>query len=104
MAGDTPLERAQSQLSIGTLDGLLQALWSKLATVGTSPLLQDESSPRLAFRVHSHRLASRLEASRWLTVDPGSTMAPGEPRVLQDDYYKTSGRHDRSGASGITLG
>ena len=76
MAGDTPLERAQFQLSIGALDGLLRALWSKLATVGTSPLLQDESSPRLDSRLDSHTLASKLEVSTWLTVDPGSTMAP----------------------------
>ena len=48
MEADAPLERARSQLSIGTLDGLLRRLWNKLATVGTSPLLQDESSPRLA--------------------------------------------------------
>ena len=35
--------------------------------------------------------------ARWLTVDPGSKMASGEPRVLQDDHYKTSGSHERSG-------
>ena len=40
---DAPLKRARSQLSIGTLDGLLRGLWNKLATVGASPLLQDES-------------------------------------------------------------
>ena len=42
---DAPLERARSQLSIGALDGLLRGLWNKLAAVGTSPPLQDESSP-----------------------------------------------------------
>ena len=47
---DAPLERARSQLFIGTLDGLLQGLWNELAAVGTSPLKQDESSPRSAFR------------------------------------------------------
>ena len=46
---DAPLERARSQLSIGSPDGLLQGLWSKLATVGARALMQDESSPRLAF-------------------------------------------------------
>ena len=42
---DAPLKRARSQLSIGTLDGLLRGLWDKLAAVGTSLPLQDESSP-----------------------------------------------------------
>ena len=42
---DAPLKRARSQLSIGTLDGLLRGLWNKLAAVGASPPLQDESSP-----------------------------------------------------------
>ena len=42
---DAPLERARSQLSIGTPDGLLRGLWGKLAAVGTSPPLQDELSP-----------------------------------------------------------
>ena len=45
---NTPPWSPWSQLSIGTLDGLLRGLWNKLAAVGTSPLLQDESSPRLA--------------------------------------------------------
>ena len=44
VAYNAPLERARSQLSIGTLDGLLRRLRSKLATDGTSPLEQDESS------------------------------------------------------------
>ena len=41
--------------------------------------------------------ASLLDLARWLTVDPGSKMAPREPRVLQDDYYKTSGCHEGYG-------
>ena len=41
---DAPLERARSQLSIGTLDSLLRPPWNKLANIGASPLLQDESS------------------------------------------------------------
>ena len=85
---DAPLKRARSQLFIGTLDGLLRGLWNKLATVGTGPLKQDESSPHSAFREWCHRLASTRGMAEWLTVDPGSRMAPGEPRVLQDNYYK----------------
>ena len=41
--------------------------------------------------------------ARWLTVDPGSKMAPGESRALQDGYYKTSGSHTGTGDTGITL-
>ena len=52
-AHDAPLERARSQLSNDTLDGLLRGLWNKLAAVGASLLLQDESClsrPRLALQ------------------------------------------------------
>ena len=96
---DAPMKRARSQLSIGTLDGLLRGLWNKLATVGTSPLKQDESSPHSAFREWCHRLASTRGMPGWLTVDPGSKMAPGESRVLQDGYYKT---HGGSGSHEVT--
>ena len=44
-AFDAPLESARSQLSNDPLDGLLRGLWDKLAAVGTSLSLQDESSP-----------------------------------------------------------
>ena len=43
-------------------------------------------------QVHDYRfgpIASLIEVPSWLTVDPGSKMAPGESRALQDDYYKT---------------
>ena len=41
--------------------------------------------------------------ARWLTVDPGSKMASGELRVLQDDYYKTSDATNAPELKGITL-
>ena len=44
-----------------------------------------------------------LELSSALTADPGSVMAPQEPRALQDGYYKTSGSHTGTGDTGITL-
>ena len=93
---DAPLERARSQLSIDILDTLLRGLWGKLAAVGTSPPLQDESSPHSAFREWCHRLASTRGMAGWLTVDPGSVMAPGESRVLQDDYYKAQDAQELS--------
>ena len=72
---DTPLERARSQLSIDTLDGLLRPPWDKLASIGASAPMQDESSPRLAFRM-LHSLDSTRGMARCLTVDPGSMTAP----------------------------
>ena len=41
--------------------------------------------------------AALLGPSSWMTVDPGSKMAPGELRVLQDDCYKIAGSSSGSG-------
>ena len=45
VAYDAPLESALSQLSSGVSIALLRALWNKVANVGASLSLQDESSP-----------------------------------------------------------
>ena len=98
---DAPLERARSQLSIGTLDSLLRPPWNKLANIGDSPLLQDESSlikSTISYLEAIQWLASILEVSSSLTVDPGSVMPPGGPEYCRTATEKTGG------GSGITRG